>query len=53
MKNIYVGNLDFNASEEQVRALFEQYGSVDNVTLVRDRDTGQGDAGGGSHHRHR
>src|SRR3954466_13863769 len=41
MKNIYVGNLDFNASEEQVRALFEQYGSVDNVTLVRDRDTGQ------------
>lgn len=41
MKNIYVGNLDFNASEEQVRSLFEQYGAVDKVQLVRDRDTGQ------------
>jgi RNA recognition motif-containing protein len=41
MKNIYVGNLDFNASEEQVRGLFEQFGAVDKVQLVRDRDTGQ------------
>lgn len=41
MKNIYVGNLDFNASEEQVRSLFEQYGAVEAVQLVRDRDTGQ------------
>jgi len=41
MKNIYVGNLDFNASEEQVRSLFEQYGAVDKVQLVRDRDSGQ------------
>ena len=41
MKNIYVGNLDFNVSEEQVRAAFEAYGAVDKVTLIRDRDTGQ------------
>ncbi len=41
MKNIYVGNLDFNVSEDQVRAAFEAYGAVDKVTLIRDRDTGQ------------
>jgi len=41
MKNIYVGNLDFGATEEQIQELFEQYGTVDRVTLIRDRDTGQ------------
>jgi len=41
MKNIYVGNLDFGATEEEVRSLFEQHGAVDKVTLVRDRDSGQ------------
>lgn len=41
MKNIYVGNLDFGATEEQLRAAFEQHGAVDKVTLVRDRATGQ------------
>lgn len=41
MKNIYVGNLDFNASEDQLRQMFEAYGPVEKVTLVRDRDTGQ------------
>ena len=41
MKNIYVGNLDFGATEEEVRALFEPHGTVDKVTLVRDRDSGQ------------
>ncbi len=41
MKNIYVGNLDFGSTEEQVRALFEPHGAVEKVTLVRDRDTGQ------------
>ncbi len=41
MKNIYVGNLDFNVSEDQVRAAFEAYGAVDKVTLIRDRDSGQ------------
>jgi cold-inducible RNA-binding protein len=41
MKNIYVGNLDYNVSEEQLRATFEAYGQVDNVTILRDRETGQ------------
>jgi cold-inducible RNA-binding protein len=41
MKNIYVGNLDYNVSEDQLRATFEAYGQVDNVTIMRDRDTGQ------------
>ena len=41
MKNIYVGNLDYNVSEQDLRAAFEPYGQVDNVTIMRDRDTGQ------------
>jgi RNA recognition motif-containing protein len=41
MKNIYVGNLSYKASEEEIRALFEQYGAVDRVSVVTDRDTGQ------------
>lgn len=41
MKNVYVGNLDFGATEDSVRELFQQYGSVERVNLVRDRDTGQ------------
>jgi cold-inducible RNA-binding protein len=41
VKNIYVGNLSFDASEESVRALFEAYGTVGRVNIVTDRDTGQ------------
>ncbi|HYV74687.1 MAG TPA: RNA-binding protein [Candidatus Binatia bacterium] len=41
MKNIYVGNLSFDASEDQVRSLFEAYGAVDKVSIITDRDTGQ------------
>lgn len=41
MKNIYVGNLAFQTSEEQLRAAFEPYGAIERVTVVRDRDTGQ------------
>ena len=41
MKNIYVGNLSFDASESQVRTLFEAYGTVDSVSIITDRDTGQ------------
>src|SRR5712692_3237233 len=39
--NIYVGNLDFTTSEEQLQALFGAYGAVETVTIVTDRDTGQ------------
>ncbi|MGC2112362.1 MAG: RNA-binding protein, partial [Candidatus Korobacteraceae bacterium] len=41
MKNIYVGNLSFDATEDQVRGLFEPYGAVDRVSIITDRDTGQ------------
>lgn len=41
MKNIFVGNLDFSATEASVRALFERYGNVERVNLVTDRDTGR------------
>jgi cold-inducible RNA-binding protein len=41
MKNIFVGNLDFSATESSVRSLFEPYGNVERVNLVTDRDTGR------------
>lgn len=41
MKNIFVGNLSFGATEDTVRSLFEQYGTVERVSIVTDRDTGR------------
>ncbi len=41
MTNIYVGNLDFSTSEDQLRTLFAAFGAVKTVTAVTDRDTGQ------------
>lgn len=41
MSKIYVGNLPFSATEESVRELFAQYGAVDSVALINDRDTGR------------
>ena len=41
MKNIFVGNLDFNVSEDELRNLFGTYGQVDRVTILTDRDTGR------------
>ena len=41
MKNIFVGNLSFTATEDGVRSMFEAYGAVDRVSIVTDRDTGQ------------
>jgi len=41
MKNIFVGNLSFGATESAVRSMFEQYGAVDRVNIVTDRDTGR------------
>ena len=40
-KRIYVGNLPFRATEEQVRDLFAQYGQVDAVAMITDRETGK------------
>ena len=41
MKNIFVGNLSYGATEDSIRSLFEAYGTVERVNLVTDRDTGQ------------
>ena len=37
--NIFVGNLAFGATEQDVRQLFEPYGAVDTITIITDRDT--------------
>jgi RNA recognition motif-containing protein len=41
MTTIYVGNLPFTATEDEVRSLFERYGKVDSVKLINDRETGR------------
>ncbi len=41
MKSIYVGNLPYTATEDEVRELFEQHGNVDSVKLITDRETGR------------
>ena len=41
MKNIFVGNLSFGATEDALRALFESHGTVGRVNIVTDRDSGQ------------
>ena len=41
MKNIFVGNLSFGATEDAVRSMFEAYGTVDRVSVVTDRETGR------------
>ncbi len=46
MTTIYVGNLPFNATEQDVRALFEPHGAVDSVKLINDRETGKPRASG-------
>ena len=41
LKNIFVGNLDFNTSEDELRKICEAYGQVDRVRIMTDRDTGR------------
>ena len=41
MKSIYVGNLDYNTSEQELRQIFEAYGQVENVNMIRDQYSGQ------------
>ncbi len=40
-KNIYVGNLPWSCTEDEVRAAFEAFGEVTSVKLVEDRETGR------------
>jgi len=39
--NIYVGNLAYRTSEDELRQLFGQFGEVSSVKIITDRDTGQ------------
>lgn len=41
MKNIYVGNLPFHTTDDDLRQLFEQHGNVQRASVVTDRDTGR------------
>ncbi|HPF24941.1 MAG TPA: hypothetical protein PK159_00005, partial [Steroidobacteraceae bacterium] len=41
MTKLYVGNLPFSATQESLRELFAAHGTVDSVSLITDRDTGQ------------
>ncbi|MCX6591736.1 MAG: RNA-binding protein [Acidobacteria bacterium] len=41
MTNIFVGNLSYQTGEADLEAAFAQYGAVERVSIVRDRDTGQ------------
>ena len=40
-KKMYIGNLDFKASEEDLKELFSAHGEVQEVKLITDRDTGR------------
>ena len=41
LKKLYVGNLSFNATEEQVRDLFAEYGTIESLAMITDRDSGR------------
>lgn len=41
MKNIFVGNLSFSATEDSVRGAFEPFGTVERVSIITDRETGK------------
>lgn len=41
MTNIFVGNLSFQTTQEELHAAFAAYGAVERVSIVKDRDSGQ------------
>jgi RNA recognition motif-containing protein len=41
MTNIFVGNLSYQTSQDELHSLFGQYGNVERVNIITDRDTGQ------------
>ena len=40
-KKVYVGNLSYQATEDQVHDLFSEYGEVESIAMINDRDTGR------------
>jgi RNA recognition motif-containing protein len=41
MKNLFVGNMSFQTTESELRALFEQFGKITRVHIATDRETGR------------
>jgi RNA recognition motif-containing protein len=41
VKNIFVGNLSFSTTEDELRQIFEPFGQVDRISIMTDRDTGR------------
>jgi RNA recognition motif-containing protein len=41
MTNIYVGNLAYRATEQEIRDAFSRFGQVVSVQIIKDRDTGR------------
>lgn len=41
MTNIYVGNLSFRATEDEIRQAFSRFGQVSKVSIIVDRETGR------------
>ena len=41
MTNIFVGNLSYQTTQEDLQSAFAQYGNVERVNIITDRDTGQ------------
>ena len=41
MTKLYVGNLSFDTTEDSLRTLFSQHGTVESTKLISDRDTGR------------
>lgn len=39
--NIYVGNIAYNMSDDELRTIFENYGEVESARIITDRDTGR------------
>ncbi len=39
--NIYVGNLDYKTTDDDLRELFEEFGAVDSASVIKDRDSGR------------
>jgi RNA recognition motif-containing protein len=40
-KKLYVGNLPFSTTEDEVRELFEEFGAIESLAMINDRDTGR------------
>lgn len=39
--DIYIGNLHYEITEEQLKQIFEEYGQIDEVKIIKDRETGR------------